>query len=69
MKDNILKYISIFFFILFFINILIGKFNNMYDMDIYHFGDVAEFLLLLISSTSIIIVAIDLENKDKNSVQ
>ena len=65
MKDNILKFISLFFFIIFIVNVLIGKINTSYDRDFFHFGDVTEFLLLLVSSTSLIIVALDLESRHK----
>lgn len=65
MKDNILKFISLFFFIIFILNVLIGKVNILYDRDFFHFGDVTEFLLLLVSSTSLIIVALDLESRHK----
>ena len=67
MKDKLLKYISIFFFILFFVNVLIGKINIEFDLDIYQFGDTTEFILLLISSTSLIILALDLESSDSMS--
>ena len=65
MKDNILKFISLFFFIIFIVNVLIGKINTLYDRDFFHLGDVTEFLLLLVSSTSLIIVALDLESRHK----
>ena len=67
MKERILKYNSLFFFILFFVNVVIGKINIEYDLNIYQFGDTIEFLLLLISSTSLIILALDLEATDKMS--
>ena len=64
-KAKILKSISLIFFIFFFINVLIGKMNVAFDWDVYHFGDVVEFLLLLVSSTSLIVVALELESNHK----
>ena len=69
MKAKILKSISLIFFILFFINVLIGKINIEFERNIYHFGDIVEFLLLLVSSTSLIVVALELESKYQNDLE
>jgi hypothetical protein len=64
-RRKVFKLICIFFFSLFSINVLIGKINIIFDSHIFYFGDVTEFLFLLISSISLTILALDMESMDK----
>lgn len=50
---------------IYFFNVLLGKVNISYGMDLPHLGNVAEFLLLGIASVSLIVAAL----KDEAEVQ
>ena len=54
-------------FALFFINVLIGKANISYGLKLPHLGNLAEFLLLCIATTLLIVAALKAEAEDKKS--
>ncbi len=54
-----------FLFGIFFINVLVGKANISYGLDLPHVGNVAEFLLLTIASVSLIVAALKSEAAEK----
>jgi len=49
----------------YFINVLFGKANISYGMNIPHLGNVAEFLLLFVASVSLIVAALKSEAAEK----
>ncbi|MBH53044.1 MAG: hypothetical protein CMI18_01720 [Opitutaceae bacterium] len=49
------------------INILVGKGSQLWNWNIFNFGDLGEFLLLLTASISIIVVALHREAIHGNS--
>ena len=53
-------------FALYFINLLFGKVNISYDLNIPHLGNVAEFLLLLLASVSLVAAALKSEAAENN---
>lgn len=53
-------------FAIFFVNVILGKLNISYGMKLPHLGNVAEFLLLFISSISLIFAALKSEKKRNN---
>jgi len=55
-------------FALYFINVILGKVNISYDLNIPHLGNVAEFLLLLLASVSLVVAALKSEAA-KNNLQ
>lgn len=57
--------ICIALFTLYFINVLFGKTNISYGLNLPHLGSVAEFLLLFISSVSLIVAALKSESIEK----
>ena len=59
--------LSFFVFALFLINVLFGKINILYGLNLPHLGDVAEFLLLFGACILIIIAALKQETKEKNA--
>jgi|GEM_PF-874699 len=52
--------------ILYIINVLIAKANIVYGWKILHFGNVGEFLIMLIASVALIIAALQSEAVKKN---
>lgn len=46
------------FFGIYVLNIIVGKINIVYGMEIFHFGSVAEFLILLLVSVTFIVAAL-----------
>ncbi len=57
--------ICLLLFGLYFINVLVGKANISYSANLPHFGNVAEFLLLTVSSVSLIVAALKSEAAEK----
>jgi hypothetical protein len=53
-------------FALFFINVLFGKVNISYGLNIPHLGNVAEFLLLFLASVSLVVAALKSEAAENN---
>ena len=53
-------------FALYFINVLLGKAHISYDLNIPHLGNVAEFLLLLSASVSLVAAALKSEAAENN---
>ena len=53
-------------FALYFINVIFGKVNISYDLNIPHLGNVAEFLLLLLASVSLVAAALKSEAAENN---
>ena len=53
-------------FALYFINVIFGKVNISYDLNIPHLGNVAEFLLLLSASVSLVAAALKSEAAENN---
>jgi heme A synthase len=62
--------ISLLLFLLFFVNLLIGKGNIIFNWGIPHLGSLAEFLLLGAASTTLIWAALKREvaEKDVNNI-
>jgi hypothetical protein len=52
-------------FAIYFINVLLGKVNISYGLNLPHLGNVAEFLLLAVASVSLIVAALKAENIEK----
>ena len=52
-------------FAAFFINVLFGKINIAYSLDLPHLGNVAEFLMLFGACISLIIAALKRETAEK----
>ena len=52
-------------FAIFFINVLFGKANISYGLNIPHMGNVAEFLLLFLACCSLIVAALKSEAAEK----
>ena len=52
---------------LYVLNILIGKANIVYGLKLFHFGSVAEFLILLLASVSFVAVTLYAEKKSKSN--
>ncbi len=52
-------------FALYFINVLVGKFNISYNLKLPHLGNVAEFLLLFGACILLIIAALKRETAEK----
>jgi len=52
-------------FAIYFINVLLGKINISYDLNLPHLGNVAEFLLLLGACIVLIIAALKRETAEK----
>jgi hypothetical protein len=52
-------------FAIFFINVLFGKANIAYGLNIPHLGNVAEFLLLFLACCSLIVAALKREAAEK----
>jgi len=52
-------------FATYFINVLLGKINISYSLNLPHFGNVAEFLLLLGTCILLIIAALKRETAEK----
>ena len=59
--------LSIFFFGLYIANVLIGKANIVYKWEIFHFGNVGEFLILLSASIAFIVCALRKESVSKRN--
>jgi len=55
-------------FALYFINVLLGKVNISYNLNLPHLGNVAEFLLLFLASISLVAAALESEAV-KNNLQ
>ena len=55
----------LFFFATYFINVLLGKINILYSLNLPHLGSVAEFLLLFAACILLIIAAIKRESAEK----
>ena len=53
-------------FALYFINVLLGKANISYGLNIPHLGSVAEFLLLTLSCVLLIVAALKSETAENN---
>ena len=53
-------------FALYFINVIFGKVNISYDLNIPHLGNVAEFLLLFSASVSLVAAALKSEAAENN---
>jgi len=53
-------------FVLFFVNLLIGKANIVYQLSLPHMGNLAEFLLVGAASTLLIVAALERETAEKN---
>ncbi len=53
-------------FALYFINVIFGKVNISYDLNIPHLGNVAEFLLLFLASVSLVAAALKSEAAENN---
>lgn len=49
------------------LNVLIGKANIVYGLNIFHFGNVGEFLILLVASVAFIAVALYEEATSKSN--
>lgn len=49
------------------LNVLIGKANIVYGVEIFHFGNVGEFLILLVASVAFIAVALYEEATSKST--
>ncbi len=60
---NILR-LSLFLFLLFFVNLLMGKCNIVYKWSLPHLDGVAEFLLLGVASTTLIWAALKREGTE-----
>ena len=59
-------------FAIYFINVLIGKARVSYGVDLPHFGNVAEFLLLSVACIALIVAALKkeaAENKSSNQTK
>ncbi len=54
-------------FCIYVLNVVIGKINIVYGLKVFHFGNVAEFLLLLLASVAFIAVALYAEKKSKSN--
>lgn len=54
-----------FLFAAYLINVLVGKANILYGLNLPHLGHVAEFLLLSLASVSLIIAALKKEAAEK----
>jgi len=53
---------------LYVLNVLIGKANIVYGLKIFHFGNVGEFLILLVASVAFIAVALYEEATAKSTM-
>ena len=59
-------------FTLYFINVLVGKAKVTYGLNLPHFGNVAEFLLLSVACVALIVAALKkeaAENKSSNETK
>ena len=54
-------------FAIFFINVLIGKANISYGLNLPHLGNLPEFLLLCAATTLLIVAALKAEAEEKKS--
>lgn len=45
-------------FSLYVINMLIGKANIVYELEIFHIGDIGEFLIMFVASIAFIVAAL-----------
>lgn len=52
-------------FAIYFVNVLLGKINIAYSLNLPHFGNVAEFLMLLGACILLIIAALKRETAEK----
>ena len=52
-------------FAIYLINVLLGKVNVSYGLNLPHLGNVAEFLLLVVASVSLIVSALKTEAREK----
>ena len=59
--------ICLLIFALYFVNVLVGKANLIFKMQLPHLENVGEFILLTVASTLLIVVALRLE-ANRNSV-
>lgn len=64
-RERIWLTLSVFLFALYFTNVLFGKINILYGLNLPHLSDVVEFLLLFGACILIIIVALREETKEK----
>ncbi len=55
-------------FAIYFINVLIGKARVSYGVDLPHFGNVAEFLLLSVACIALIVAALKKEAAENKSL-
>jgi hypothetical protein len=55
------------FFAIYFLNVVFGKVNISYGLNLPHFGTVAEFLLLFLASVLLIVAALKAEAAEKES--
>jgi hypothetical protein len=53
-------------FALYFINVLLGKANISFGLNIPHLGNVAEFLLLFVACISLVVAALKSEAAENN---
>jgi hypothetical protein len=61
-KGRKMLYVSLFAFSLYMVNVLIGKANIVFGWKAWHLGNVAECLLLFLTSTLLIIAAMQRES-------
>ncbi len=54
---------------LYFLNIILGKAAVQWGWDVFYLGSISEFLLLLVTSISFVVVALQREAKVKNNNQ
>jgi intracellular septation protein A len=70
-KDSLLSrsslMLSIFFFGLYIVNVFIGKANIVFNWEIFHLGNVGEFLILLSASIAFIVCALHKESLAKRN--
>lgn len=50
--------LSIISFVIYFLNVVAGKANILFELNIFKFGNIGEFLILLFSSTTFIVAAL-----------
>jgi hypothetical protein len=58
----------VFFFGLYIVNVLIGKAIIVFKWEIFHFGNVGEFLILLSASIAFIVCALHKESVSKRNL-
>jgi len=45
-------------FIIYLVNMLVGKANIVYEKDMFHIGDIGEFLIMFVASIAFIVAAL-----------